>query len=682
MESLLERDGMSERIERVHHKAEAIWKKPLLRQYTDHTVDHSLRVIVILDKLCDLLAEPLTNDEAYILLCSAFLHDIGMQQEKFFKTDVVNELYTEEEIAQARQDDSKRDDLIRECHHLISEERIKYELGANCLQRDFIEEVALVSKGHTKEDLTAYGERPKAGGTIRLCLLASLLRLADELDLDYRRVNLDELDQTIISVDSKAHWWKCHYVESVDVCEDGRIQLTFCFSEADDDTVSHIVASAVLGKLMQRLHQDGLQDLLWPYLQVKLDETRKIESPSVSKQRIPEEVLQILKQEIGDLLLRQAGESAEVFAPFASGTLRVSFGEHPENLAQQAEQLWQEGRVDDAIAVLERGVSLVPNSAPLLGLLADRHTRLEHWEVAGQIAEEAIQCNPGSFLGHLNLGIVLSQQGKHNRALDNLRVAELASNSLRLQTIDRRRLFLAIARSLAGLGDYRYARQRIEAVSDPTDTAVSKQNDEIERDRTALASDIESHVEDLEVKEGRWESEELERQSILSNWTSKPPFLYEYHPSLFPEGILLSGCSSWMDYVVECEFQILSRAAGFFLRADVYATTGLMMQFKLDKLRRHQELHSNYFLHEITEVDLPTPLNRHEWHTVRFGLSGKRLRTHLDGELIDEWTDFSPRYRSGKFGFRLYVGEFALYRVPRATVTKKVVRNSKGDTAV
>ena len=132
MDSLLERDRMAERIYQVRGKVEAIWKKPLLRQYTDHTVDHSFRIIQILDKFTDLLDKSLTADEAYVLLCSALLHDIGMQQEKFFETEAVKERYSEDYIAEAREDDAKRDALIRECHHLMSAERIKEQSVAGC----------------------------------------------------------------------------------------------------------------------------------------------------------------------------------------------------------------------------------------------------------------------------------------------------------------------------------------------------------------------------------------------------------------------------------------------------------------------------------------------------------------------------------------------------------------------
>jgi tetratricopeptide (TPR) repeat protein len=605
-----------------------------------------------------------------------------MQQEKFSEMEAVKERYSEDYIAEAQEDEAKRDVLIRECHHLMSAERIRQQSVASCLERQFVDEIACVSSAHTKTDLTKIADRKKAGQPMRLQLLAALLRLADELDLDYRRVRLDELEQAMIPKRSKAHWWKCHYVESVDILEERRIQISFRFSKEDPDEVVELVPDLVVEKLKQELTERGLQEVLWPHVPVKVDEPILLEPSPVDKQPVPAEILKVFRQEHQDINLQRALRGIEPLAPSGPGKLTVTFGEHPENMVRQARGYWQDGQRDRAIATLEQGISLAPESAPLHGLLADAHSRMGHLQLAKSRAQEAIRLNAGSFLGRLNLGIVLSHEGSHRRALDHLRIAELASSPIRLQASDGQRLFLAIARCLAGLGDFWYAGERIEAISDLADSAPAEPDQAIEAEQAELASRVKNKLQLFESEEIQERTLEPDMEPVLSYWTPEAPFLYEYGSTPFTEGILLGGSSSWIDYAIECEFQILSRAAGFFLRADACASTGLMMQFKLDKLRRHQELHSNYFLHKITKVDLPTPLNRHEWHTVRFELSGNRLRTHLDGELIDEWADFSPRYSSGKFGFRLYVGEFALYRVPRATVKKKVVRKSKGDAAV
>jgi hypothetical protein len=78
-------------------------------------------------------------------------------------------------------------------------------------------------------------------------------------------------------------------------------------------------------------------------------------------------------------------------------------------------------------------------------------------------------------------------------------------------------------------------------------------------------------------------------------------------------------------------------------------------------------------LREITEVELPIPLERHDWYRVRFEASGTVLKTYLNGQMVDEWTDLWLGYTSGKVGLRVHMGEVAAYRMPTVIVTKKAV---------
>jgi len=671
-EGLLDRPNMGERTHQVREKAKAIWRKPLLRQYTDHAIEHSERVISILEKLCLLLEEPLTDDEVYVLLCAAYLHDIGMQQENFFKVAVIQERYSEDEIAAALDDQMQREAMIREWHHLIGEERIKYELGEKCIEPEFIDEVALVAKGHTKEDLGSYEDGSKGGGPMRLKLLAALLRLADELDLDYRRVKLDELSQAIVSDKSQAHWWKHHYVESVDVQDDGRIQLVFRFSEQDAPEVVHYVPILVLDKLSRKLEQERLLETLWPYLRIRLDETPRVDPPSVGKQPMPGEVLEILRQETHALVQDRATESIRPVAPFTSGTVRIEFGETADLLLGQAVKSWQEGNKDEALAILERGASRFPDFAPIHALLAEAYNQYSRFEEAERAAQRAIDSNPGHFLGRFCMGVASSHQGNFEKALEHLQLAELVSGTLTLPGLDRQRLHLAIARSLVGVSDYWYALERLEAASELAGTAGKEIDAGIRADTLAIKIDIEKRLGALEYQEGHWEIQDLPMRPILGRWATEPPCVFAA-PTISGEGILLGGSSLWLDYVFECEFQLLNQAAGFFIRADARAMTGLMMQLTPEKLRRHQKEFSDYHRHEIIEIDLPVPLDRNEWHVARFEVAGSVLRTFVDSQLVDEWVGLPDAYASGKVGFRLFLGEVALYRLPKITVTRKAV---------
>ena len=75
----------------VRAAAARIWSRPLHRYYTDHTVTHSERVIALLDGLTAGMMgtdERLSSSEVFVLLAAAYLHDVGMQDERFAGGDL------------------------------------------------------------------------------------------------------------------------------------------------------------------------------------------------------------------------------------------------------------------------------------------------------------------------------------------------------------------------------------------------------------------------------------------------------------------------------------------------------------------------------------------------------------------------------------------------------------------
>src|SRR5574337_1002872 len=208
---LLETD-LRRAVENVRAAAARIWARPLHRYYTDHTVTHSDRIIALLDGLtAGMMTTPkcLSPTEAFVLLCAAYLHDIGMQNERFAQGDL---------------------DVIREHHNELTAEMIYavFEHSADAfaipLAHDpgIVEAVALVAKGHRKEKLNAAEYEPLVHGneTGRLRLLAALLRFGDELDIAYRRVDLDQMKLVALPVESQLHWWKCYYVSGVSIVDE------------------------------------------------------------------------------------------------------------------------------------------------------------------------------------------------------------------------------------------------------------------------------------------------------------------------------------------------------------------------------------------------------------------------------------------------------------------------------
>lgn len=231
-------------IENIREAAQRIWACPLHHHFTDHTVTHSERIIALLDSLTAGVmssSKRLSSTEILILLSSAYLHDIGMQNERFAGGDL---------------------EQIRDSHNDQTAEMIyaAFQGPADAfpipVSRDptFANAIALVSKGHRKADLSAAEYEPFAYGneTIRLRLLAALLRFGDELDIDHRRVILDQMKLLKLPIESQLHWWKCYYVSGVSI-EDEYIKVFYRFPENRldyQDLIIPLVESEIRAKLV------------------------------------------------------------------------------------------------------------------------------------------------------------------------------------------------------------------------------------------------------------------------------------------------------------------------------------------------------------------------------------------------------------------------------------------------
>lgn len=227
--SLTERlDSNQQRmVANVREAASRIWSHPLHRYFTDHTVTHSERILAILDGLTAGLMKTgrrLSEIEIFVLVAATYLHDIGMQDERLAAGDL---------------------DRIRDQHHQQSAEMIHsvFEsphsgLSSLRVMEDptLVEAVALISKGHRKVPLGAAEYEPLAwgGGTIRLRLLAALLRFADELDIDHRRVDMERMKLLRLPAISQLHWWKCYYVAGVAIVDE-YIQVSYRFPQDRPD---------------------------------------------------------------------------------------------------------------------------------------------------------------------------------------------------------------------------------------------------------------------------------------------------------------------------------------------------------------------------------------------------------------------------------------------------------------
>ena len=162
--------------------------KRLFADYTDHTEQHSMQVIDFCNRLIGKeQIEKMNADEAYVLLMSCYLHDIGMGISEGDYEAFKNEMDADAWFAGHPQD--TKADFVRRYHHEFSGCFIrKYAQLLEIPSPEHLFCIVQVSRGHRKTDLFDEQEYPAAyplpgGNTVCLPYLASLIRLADEIDV-------------------------------------------------------------------------------------------------------------------------------------------------------------------------------------------------------------------------------------------------------------------------------------------------------------------------------------------------------------------------------------------------------------------------------------------------------------------------------------------------------------------
>ncbi|MFB0544466.1 MAG: hypothetical protein ACETVN_02020, partial [Asgard group archaeon] len=145
----------------------------------------------------DSLKKRLNAYEIYFLIASAYLHDIGMVDFEELRKEEELEKFGERERRRNPNviDDQILRDYIRENHHTRAEEYIEKNFKDLAVADEHQAEIiGRICRGHRKEDLNDKNlfEHDKTYDieTINVPLLAALLRIADELDLTFKRTPL------------------------------------------------------------------------------------------------------------------------------------------------------------------------------------------------------------------------------------------------------------------------------------------------------------------------------------------------------------------------------------------------------------------------------------------------------------------------------------------------------------
>ena len=230
-------EKLRSRLVGIRDACKEIWKAPILQHFTDHGLEHSEKIIVILRMLLGSKEEAeqrITEHELFILFAAAYLHDIGMQSA--FHDGLLSKDHFTLEDAEAirKQHHESSYKIIMESVDPTAPKRIKCGLE-QCTEPNYVRYIAILSASHRKNmpgisSDRLRDDRLETGKTIRLRFLVALLRLADELDRDYRRVSMDRLNLQDIPTESKVYWWMHHYTKAVDITN-GIIKVMFRLPE-------------------------------------------------------------------------------------------------------------------------------------------------------------------------------------------------------------------------------------------------------------------------------------------------------------------------------------------------------------------------------------------------------------------------------------------------------------------
>ena len=225
--NLIKKDTLRTSIELAIEFVKEIWDSDrLLTNFTDHTIKHNFKVLEIIEKMPNICkVNYLDEKEIYVLIMGIFLHDIGMQCDIRIRSNVKEEAerifnvkfsqtYSNNKGTQLT---IKQQKEIRDNHSLITAAWISilYYEKFHIPER-MVEDIIDVCKYHSKLNIEDCPRNFKNHTRCRKKLIATILRLGDELDISYDRDRIGKVKESSIPEKSKIYWY-IYYITDVEI---------------------------------------------------------------------------------------------------------------------------------------------------------------------------------------------------------------------------------------------------------------------------------------------------------------------------------------------------------------------------------------------------------------------------------------------------------------------------------
>ncbi|HHT9145935.1 MAG TPA: HD domain-containing protein [Candidatus Wunengus sp. YC61] len=299
-EKLKSYPNLPKHLEEIKESCNKIWSNILLPWFTNHDVSHSKEIIHLLEQILSPIENTpqcLNEHEIFILLASAYLHDIGMQYLKVDDIPVDKLTSDEYELIRKRHAEESHDIILKRLKRPLDRD----DFYLPVIEDDYLRVIAEVSKGHAadffEEIIKYFQENPATplNRPVRGELLTALLMIADELDLQNKRARFIETAKFNLSNYSAIHWYKHHYVDGVKITK-GIVHLTLTFP-SNADEYKELFIELIKTKLKTQIDKANPVFNIATSSLLHLDDIINIQTRvDNTKRRLPDEALKELKK--------------------------------------------------------------------------------------------------------------------------------------------------------------------------------------------------------------------------------------------------------------------------------------------------------------------------------------------------------------------------------------------------
>jgi tetratricopeptide (TPR) repeat protein len=324
----------------IRKSAEAIWSidaPRIIHDFTDHGLEHSLRLIKNASKLLKAnKGNALSDEEMYLLIAGIYLHDIGMQcdiikfpgiKEKAVEFGATYNIdFTSKISSQYTLEDQKE---IRKNHHFLSAAKIDYahhnkgtdlDNSIQTIPGELIKDLMDICMYHSSLNLSECPIKFEILKQGRKQFVAALVRFSDELDIDKHRVSIDTVKNYSIDSHNAFYWW-LHQLTIIEIT-DNNLNLTIRLSPDDFNSFGPFVKKTYLDEFRKK--NNAVLDILnINNILIAINANSDVISDEYAP-KLPEEIVQVIQE------LKQDDVINNITAPDKKQVLNIQLKNFPK----------------------------------------------------------------------------------------------------------------------------------------------------------------------------------------------------------------------------------------------------------------------------------------------------------------------------------------------------------------